>query len=757
MGTPADQTARMLAALDAADRAHTEAVASGDQAKAQDAADGAKQLAALIRAQPTSNVIPAPQNGNTSGGSGGPAPPPPGLWDSVKDAGKDVLGAGEVGAGMVSGAIAQPIAGLAGLSTAATRALGLSKDDPAAVTKWVQDHMTYQPQTESGQDQAAAVGKVVGKIPEAADWAGQRVSDATGSPAAGAATNTLVQALPMALGAKLPAVAKGAVESVPAGVRNFASDMLPGGGNRAATRLIQQYAGGPDASANAASVLEAHQKAQAALDTAGNSGSLASKYDIHPTTAQLAQNSGLAQMDRTLRNQPSLTQTFADSDATNKGAINDILSGIAGTPEQRLRAGAARDFQARTAYDDALHNPDHFVQPPTPTDPSFAAEAAAKKGLTQDGTPPVNDPNAPATGLNDMGTRLQEVLQRPAMETAMKNARMQAANRGVKLDDRNLIQQLHYAKMDLDGQISAASRTGDSTTMGGLLDTKNTLLGVMDDLSPAYANARKSFQVASKPINQMDIGKELQDRYQSVLQQNGGAGSRPTALGQAIGKDDGNTLARSATGFNGADMADIMGPDKMNALHAIRDQLGREQFAQNAGRAVGSNTGQNIVNQRSLDNVGSLTGAMDEMGIPASVSMAIHHPAVAIPAGIIGGIVKGGARAKLGQAAIDPGLAAKYLRGDPSLIKPDDLPTATPTTVAVAAGNPDTEGHADGGSVDPPIQKSSFWDLVKQAYKEATAPSDPAPAPPVNDGSVASGSKGADFDKYVNRNVDAMS
>lgn len=81
----------------------------------------------------------------------------------------------------------------------------------------------------------------------------------------------------------------------------------------------------------------------------------------------------------------------------------------------------------------------------------------------------------------------------------------------------------------------------------------------------------------------------------------------------------------------------------------------------------------------------------------------------------------------------------------------NDLHPGSDSTDAPGA---DEQPMADGGQ--PVMKKSSFWDLVKQAYHEATGPSEPTP-PPANDGTTASGTKGADFDRYVNGNVDRMS
>jgi hypothetical protein len=84
------------------------------------------------------------------------------------------------------------------------------------------------------------------------------------------------------------------------------------------------------------------------------------------------------------------------------------------------------------------------------------------------------------------------------------------------------------------------------------------------------------------------------------------------------------------------------------------------------------------------------------------------------------------------------------------------LPAAAANVESSQEGPPPEPQMADGGAVQP--AKSTFWDLVKQAYHEATAPAEPAPPQPSNTtGDVASGSKGADFDSYIARNVDAQS
>lgn len=626
-----------------------------------------------------------------------PKPPEESLLHKAASAYSNaVAGPVEGAAHIASGAVAAPVAGIAGLGAAGLHALGANVD-PADVVTGVQNAMTYQPRTAGGQATTGAIDTVGSAIPKVADKAGQATAEATGSPLLGTLVNTGLQGAGMWATGKIPAVAASAPVMR---ATHYVSDLLPGGAARASDRLINMYANDtPGGRGVAQQNVQAHVDAEKSLAQAGQSGALATKYGISPTGTQVSGSPGLAQLDRTIRNQgEGVAAPLNAADTANRGAVVDILKGISGTPEQRLRAATARDFAARTAYDDALNNPDHFVQPPGPSNPSFAAEAAAKQGLTQDGTPPINNPNESAVGLNPVGERLQEVLQRPAMQTAMQDAKMQAANRGVKLDDRNLMQQLHYAKLSIDGQISAASRTGDSTTMGGLLDTKNTLLGVMDDLSPAYKQAREGFRDASRPLNRMDVGEALRQKYLSALQDASGTGSRPTMLLEALRREDGDTLAQQATGFNGATLEGTLNPADLNALDAARAQLGREAFAQNAGRGVGSNTGQNLASQTAIDSIGNASSAAGHLG---ELGLAIHNPLVSIPLGMRGSAVKMAAKQKIANTLASPEDLAASLK--------KQYTGRVPDAVAI----PGAVGANDDGQV------KNFWDLTQQARSAA--------------------------------------
>lgn len=98
-----------------------------------------------------------------------------------------------------SSAIATPVAGLAGLGTAATNAIGLTDTPAADVVERVQGALTYQPRTQAGQASTDAIMYPLEKLAQGADWLGQKGADATGSPAVGAAINTAVNFAPSLL------------------------------------------------------------------------------------------------------------------------------------------------------------------------------------------------------------------------------------------------------------------------------------------------------------------------------------------------------------------------------------------------------------------------------------------------------------------------------------------------------------------------------------------------------------------------------
>jgi len=118
--------------------------------------------------------------------------------ETAKDIGR-VYPVLETAGNLATQAIAMPVAGIAGLGAAATKALGITNTEPADVVHRVAGALTYQPQTESGQHLTNAAIYPFEKLQQAGQYVGGKTLDATGSPALATAADTAVNILPMAL------------------------------------------------------------------------------------------------------------------------------------------------------------------------------------------------------------------------------------------------------------------------------------------------------------------------------------------------------------------------------------------------------------------------------------------------------------------------------------------------------------------------------------------------------------------------------
>ncbi|MBK7687127.1 MAG: hypothetical protein IPJ25_14935 [Rhodocyclaceae bacterium] len=172
--------------------------------------------------------------------------------------------AGETAANLGSQLISIPAAGLAGLSTIAGNALGLTDAEPADVVHAVGGALTYQPRGELGKAATSLVQYPFEKLAEGGQMAGDATLGATGSPVAATAVDTTVNALPMALGIR------GRAKPLPETGRGFvpyeeAQPNVAGATERAPSEPMPM----PDSTAeilNAGSVDEAIAQAQGSLN-----------------------------------------------------------------------------------------------------------------------------------------------------------------------------------------------------------------------------------------------------------------------------------------------------------------------------------------------------------------------------------------------------------------------------------------------------------------------------------------------------------
>jgi hypothetical protein len=314
------------------------------------------------------------------------------------------------------------------------------------------------------------------------------------------------------------------------------------GQHRIAERTLQTMAGGADEAAKAAQNIRA-----------GQAGVLPG---VKPTTAELAQNAGLSNLERILKNNPEFTTAFANRAAGNRNAMLSAVDSIAGDDLARNAAVSAREAAAKPLY--------------------AAADAAT---VTPD-------------------AELAKILTRPSAQKAVTRASQLAAESGEEFSLETLSgRNLHLLKMAMDDLADAPAGSGiGANEARSIKGTRDALLGWIEKKVPDYGAAREAFKAGSKPINQMDVGSALRDKLTPALTDFGAQTRlRPESFAQALRQGD--ATAANVLGRSQASITDIMSPEQMATLRKVGEQLARRVNADELGKAVGSNTGQNLVGQ----------------------------------------------------------------------------------------------------------------------------------------------------------------
>jgi len=305
-----------------------------------------------------------------------------------------------------------------------------------------------------------------------------------------------------------------------------------------------------------------------------------------PTAAQVAESGGIAALERMARS---------------------------ANPEQF----GARDMEQAAARVAALRNI-------AGDDMAIAAQEAARKAATK----PFYDQAKNATYFVD--GQLQDLLSRPVVTKAMTRAENIAKNEGrpfgfsttasapfsgvggpAAVTKSNITGRgIQDLKMALDDMLKDPSSgiVGKEATQARNL--RGNIVDWMENANPDFRNARQTYAQMSQPINQMQVGQQLLTKLQPALSDYGALG-KETAATFAKQLRDSDAMVRKATGFKGAPSLDVlMGPEKMGALTAIAQDLGRKTNAQGLGGSIGSDTFQKLA----MNNIAAQSGAPDAIG-----------------------------------------------------------------------------------------------------------------------------------------------
>lgn len=114
-----------------------------------------------------------------------------------------------------------------------------------------------------------------------------------------------------------------------------------------------------------------------------------------------------------------------------------------------------------------------------------------------------------------MDEATQTLLSRPSAQRAIARAGEALADNGQALDlERPTIGMIDAIKKELDDMISPAIREGRNNEAARLMEIKNSIVGIADNASPEYAQARRVFSDASSVKTALEDGQKV---FQSAV------------------------------------------------------------------------------------------------------------------------------------------------------------------------------------------------------------------------------------------------
>jgi len=275
---------------------------------------------------------------------------------------------------------------------------------------------------------------------------------------------------------------------------------------------------------------------------------------VQPTVGEVAGVPSLAAVQRAVGGNPITTNAFAERKALNDIARTEALQNIA-SPTRLAKYQDLRERVAEDLYSDALKPLNLGKLTPEMTDE--------------------------ITGL----------VKTPAIKRAMDQAKENAANRGIEINNpEGSMRGLHETKMALDDQIARvkalAEKNGGSASaeLNSLQTAKSRLLSFMEDVSPEYKTARINYARLSKPVEQLESIAKLAEKSLSP-------------------KDYSVYLGNFSRELEKVKKEGHLSTQQVKRLENLKEDLMRTDFANNAGRGVGSNTMQNLAYNNMLQEV----------------------------------------------------------------------------------------------------------------------------------------------------------
>lgn len=469
----------------------------------------------------------------------------------------------------------------------------------ARAQEWAQSKLSEQQRQQSGQLEeykklsdaqpwAAGVGRVAGNIAampipaaQAETLAGKAVAGATVGGLTGAAqfvpeggSRAVNAAVGASLGAVLPGLLKG-VSLTYGGVKTLAGrlkDLVPGMTNPARERLAAQLI--RESAANSDNLAMAGKQPQFIPGT-------------QQTLAEATNDAGIAGLQRTLASMdPRFNNELTNlAQANNTARVEAIRAGFGGADEASAQAIEAARNQA--------------------TAPLLAA-ARKVKGVDIE----------PAVKLAD-----RIIKSREGNKTVV--GVLSEVRDLLKSPNMDQVQVLHNVRQEIGNILSglSPSKEAGKAATRELLAIREALDKQIAKASPEFQKFLKQYAQMSKEAGRVRMGDELLGKSFAARDAAGNPILSPAQFARAA--NDLDRVAKAATGFRKETAQSLMTPEQRTLTEAMRADLDRLARSQTGGKAVGSNTVQNLMGAANVRGTvaGETVGAMAPgvMGMPLNL------------------------------------------------------------------------------------------------------------------------------------------
>ena len=309
---------------------------------------------------------------------------------------------------------------------------------------------------------------------------------------------------------------------------------------------------------------------------------------------------GIARLSRNLR---GTNKQFDALDRSNNAARVNALEKIAGSDADMSAALDARNNTTNSLRDAAFQEGEEF-------DAASAAQQTADRGshaakvrdiekanerrraLGYSTQLPIPDAPASSSPKQALQSRIGEVIAKnngnPAVQTAL------AVVGGALRQADDSVPGLYNVRKYV-GDLLSGRAGGDTVSAKAasreLIDIRDAIDDELQRRAPSFSKYLTAYQDASRPINRMDVGRDLTDRSSGSAVLDPVTGHQVLTPAQFSKKArDLDAVAARATGFAKAKATDILSATDIATIKAIQDDLERQAFRATAGSGGNSHT-----------------------------------------------------------------------------------------------------------------------------------------------------------------------